>query len=462
SNNHPDNPPDNTALFPGLLRPTGSGTLHGASTHEILPGVFKQVDLAKFLVLRTVEGKPVMGQDIFCVHKSVVAICGREPKLSTQQDGSLLVEVSCPEKSAWLRTLSEVPGAPVSCTPHSTFNQWSCSDIQRRSFWRSSKTKSVMGIPMHRFCPDHKAWLTVATTMPQESSVLVLNSAPTPDSMPPILVHMDEAGTSATPHLSSTSLPGTTKISAKYHRESSRVSGGDDPLAKMSMVESSDCYEESETYLLTSKPNFESQTLQQMSSQADHLLESSNDETLAKITLAAWTPGAGVISMDPPSREHISWCNLQAPTPKLSLNLNTCWGPHTRVPRPTSSIIMATIVQWNCRGLLAHWEELQLLLSKVSPICICLQETMNWSFLSSWQEATVVPFKKTGREGLHPLDYRPIALTSCICKLFEKMSRLDALELMLTLLTPAQDGEKSEEETKQHIALEKACGSLLP
>ncbi|XP_064122707.1 probable E3 ubiquitin-protein ligase HERC1 [Macrobrachium nipponense] len=41
-------------------------------------------------------------------------------------------------------------------------------------------------------------------------------------------------------------------------------------------------------------------------------------------------------------------------------------------------------------------------------------------------------------------------------------SRLEALELMLTLLTPAQLAEKTEEDFKQYGSIEKACGSLLP
>ncbi|KAG7171385.1 Isobutyryl-CoA dehydrogenase-like 2 [Homarus americanus] len=55
-----------------------------------------KVDFAKYLVLCTVEGQLVMDLDIFDVHRSVIIIYGREPKIFTQQDGSLLVEVSSP------------------------------------------------------------------------------------------------------------------------------------------------------------------------------------------------------------------------------------------------------------------------------------------------------------------------------------------------------------------------------
>ena len=39
---------------------------------------------------------------------------------------------------------------------------------------------------------------------------------------------------------------------------------------------------------------------------------------------------------------------------------------------------------------------------------------------------------------------------------------MEALELMLTLLTPAQLGDKVEEDFKPHTSVEKTCGSLLP
>ena len=34
-----------------------------------------------------------------------------------------------------------------------------------------------------------------------------------------------------------------------------------------------------------------------------------------------------------------------------------------------------SIIQWNCRGIRANYEELQLLLEKYNPKVICLQET---------------------------------------------------------------------------------------
>ena len=42
-------------------------------------------------------------------------------------------------------------------------------------------------------------------------------------------------------------------------------------------------------------------------------------------------------------------------------------------------------------------------------------------FPPSWSEATVIPLPKPGKDHKDPGNYRPIALTSCICKTFERM-----------------------------------------
>ncbi|GBN77000.1 hypothetical protein AVEN_19543-1 [Araneus ventricosus] len=42
-------------------------------------------------------------------------------------------------------------------------------------------------------------------------------------------------------------------------------------------------------------------------------------------------------------------------------------------------------------------------------------------FPSSWQQAIIIPISKPGKDPSNPLNYRPIALTNCLCKLMEKM-----------------------------------------
>jgi len=43
------------------------------------------------------------------------------------------------------------------------------------------------------------------------------------------------------------------------------------------------------------------------------------------------------------------------------------------------------------------------------------------NFPPHWREAIVLPFLKPNKTGTLPQDYRPIALTSCLCKLMEWM-----------------------------------------
>ncbi|CAF4043758.1 unnamed protein product [Rotaria magnacalcarata] len=42
-------------------------------------------------------------------------------------------------------------------------------------------------------------------------------------------------------------------------------------------------------------------------------------------------------------------------------------------------------------------------------------------FPTQWEEAIILPFPKPGKDHTDPLNYRPIALTNCLCKLMEKM-----------------------------------------
>ena len=43
------------------------------------------------------------------------------------------------------------------------------------------------------------------------------------------------------------------------------------------------------------------------------------------------------------------------------------------------------------------------------------------TFPAAWREATVMLILKPGKSGLDPLHYRPISLTSSLCKAMEKM-----------------------------------------
>ena len=42
-------------------------------------------------------------------------------------------------------------------------------------------------------------------------------------------------------------------------------------------------------------------------------------------------------------------------------------------------------------------------------------------FPTSWKEATIIPIPKPGKDNTDPSNYRPIALTCCLCKTLERM-----------------------------------------
>ncbi|GBM81359.1 hypothetical protein AVEN_50819-1 [Araneus ventricosus] len=43
------------------------------------------------------------------------------------------------------------------------------------------------------------------------------------------------------------------------------------------------------------------------------------------------------------------------------------------------------------------------------------------NYPSQWHEAIAIPILKPGKDSSNTLDYRPIALTSCLCKTLERM-----------------------------------------
>ena len=90
---------------------------------QTLPGTFEPAYYEEFLVIKSLDGVSVMDLDIFDVHRALIKICGREPKVSSQRDGSLLVKVSSPEESARLRAISSVPGTQGACNQHNFLNQ---------------------------------------------------------------------------------------------------------------------------------------------------------------------------------------------------------------------------------------------------------------------------------------------------------------------------------------------------
>jgi len=79
------------------------------------------------------------------------------------------------------------------------------------------------------------------------------------------------------------------------------------------------------------------------------------------------------------------------------------------------------------------------------------------NFPSSWSEATVIPIPKPGKDLTDPGNYGPIALTSCLCKTFERLvnCRLTWFLENNNILTEYQSGyQKNRSTTDQLIRFE--------
>ena len=70
-----------------------------------------------------------------------------------------------------------------------------------------------------------------------------------------------------------------------------------------------------------------------------------------------------------------------------------------------------------------------------------------------WSEATIIPIPKPGQDRMNPNNYRPIALTSCICKTMERMinERLMWYLENDNLISTAQSGFRKNRSTIDHL-----------
>ena len=74
-------------------------------------------------------------------------------------------------------------------------------------------------------------------------------------------------------------------------------------------------------------------------------------------------------------------------------------------------------------------------------------------FPASWREAIIVPLLKPGKSGLDPFHYRPVSLTSCLCKLMEKMVNVRFTWFLEQggILTNSQCGFRKGRSTVDHL-----------
>ena len=75
------------------------------------------------------------------------------------------------------------------------------------------------------------------------------------------------------------------------------------------------------------------------------------------------------------------------------------------------------------------------------------------TFPESWRTATIIPIPKPGKDHTNPANYRPIALTNCLCKLMEKLinKRLSWYLETNKLLSPLQSGFRKNRSTMDQL-----------
>ena len=76
---------------------------------EILPGQYEIVNYEKFLILEVENGRHEQ-LNIFKANREIIEICGDQPKILPQADGSLLIETSSPEQSQKLKQILTLDG----------------------------------------------------------------------------------------------------------------------------------------------------------------------------------------------------------------------------------------------------------------------------------------------------------------------------------------------------------------
>jgi len=92
----------------------------------------------------------------------------------------------------------------------------------------------------------------------------------------------------------------------------------------------------------------------------------------------------------------------------------------------TMTELISTIQQSHDSAVGPDMLHYQMLKHLPDNTCQLLLDTINsiWttdSFPIHWREATILPFPKPGKPTTDPSSYRPIALTSCLCKTMERM-----------------------------------------
>ena len=98
--------------------------------------------------------------------------------------------------------------------------------------------------------------------------------------------------------------------------------------------------------------------------------------------------------------------------------------------------------------LLKHLPDAFLLL-----LNICNNILISGDFPPDWRKAIIIPIPKPGKDPTNPTNYRPIALTTCICKTMERMVNRRFVWYLESyiLLTNVQCGFRSRRSTVDHL-----------
>ena len=74
-------------------------------------------------------------------------------------------------------------------------------------------------------------------------------------------------------------------------------------------------------------------------------------------------------------------------------------------------------------------------------------------FPTSWKQTTIIPIPKPGKDNTDPSNYRPIALTSCLCKTLERMINTRLIWFLESngLISNFQCGFRSKRSTVDHL-----------
>ena len=89
------------------------------------------------------------------------------------------------------------------------------------------------------------------------------------------------------------------------------------------------------------------------------------------------------------------------------------------------------------------------------PLNICNKIWISGDFPSDWRKAILIPIPKPGKDPTKPTNYRPIALTSCICKTLERMINRRLVWYLEShkLITNVQCGFRSRRSTVDHLVI---------